>query len=412
MKNLLFLVLIFLTFVKTLNAQWEQCNNDLGSPAIYSFIVDSNRTYTGTDNGVFMTTDNGDSWTTKNNGLKSSTVLVVESLTINGNNIYAGTWSDGIFLSTDKGENWVRKSNGLPYIIDGYDTLFMVFINSILINNNNIFIGTNNGIYLSNDNGTNWIARNNGLVQFDTLHRDVNSMVVNENHIFAGTRYGVFMTSNNGDNWFPKNNGIDNLVVLSLVINGKNIYAGTEYGGIFLSTDNGDDWKYIGRKNTIIAAIIINGNYIITSGPGVYLSTDNGNNWTEKNSGLENLGTKPIIINDDYIFAGTNEGGIFRAKLSDLGITDVKENEQKNEGIIYPNPASDVFRLKFSAPFAAIVQINIFDLLGNKVLSQTEQCSEGTNEKQINCEMLPSGWYYVKININGIIKTMPLVIVK
>ena len=89
--------------------------------------------------------------------------------------------------------------------------------------------------------------------------------------------------------------------------------------------------------------------------------------------------------------------------------------EETENGIdlrVVPNPASDVFRLKFSSPSAASVQINIFDLLGNKVLSQTEQCSEGTNEKNINCESLPSGWYYVKINLNENVETMPLVLVR
>ena len=39
--------------------------------------------------------------------------------------------------------------------------------------------------------------------------------------------------------------------------------------------------------------------------------------------------------------------GIFRAKLSDLGITDVKEINQNIETIIYPNPASSSVSVKY-----------------------------------------------------------------
>jgi len=51
-------------------------------------------------------------------------------------------------------------------------------------------------------------------------------------------------------------------------------------------------------------------------------------------------------------------------------------------------------------------------LLGNCVLSQALQSTEGLNEKSLNCEKLPQGYYFVKININEIVVTVPLVIIK
>ena len=151
-------------------------------------------------------------------------------------------------------------------------------------------------------------------------------------------------------------------------------------------------------------------NYILAAGAGVVKSTDNGESWST--IGLENYAVDALLINGDYIFAGTGEHGIYRAKLSDLGITDVKETEQNNGIKIEPNPASDEFRLRFNAPFETTVQLSVFDLLGNSVLSQILQSTEGTNEKNINCEKLPQGYYYVKININENVETIPLVIIK
>ena len=55
---------------------------------------------------------------------------------------------------------------------------------------------------------------------------------------------------------YTKNKGlIENLTIFSLAINGNNIYSGT-VGGIFLSTNNGDNWKNIGLKDTVIDVII------------------------------------------------------------------------------------------------------------------------------------------------------------
>jgi photosystem II stability/assembly factor-like uncharacterized protein len=368
-----------------------------------------------------MTTDNGDNWVAKNKGIITimSPDTIISALTVNGNNIFAGTWIDGIFRSTDKGKNWVRKSNGIPFVVKmETDTGYNAIVNVIIMSDDTIYAGTSKGVYKSTNNGENWILKNNGLPQvvkntpIDTFIH-IESMAKSGNNIFAGTRRGVFMSTDNGDYWTAKNKSMENMAVYSLAVNGNNIYAGTEFGGVYLSTDNGDNWKKNDSLYTkSIASIIIKGNNIFVGGYGVYLSTDNGNSWTFKNSGLPSMAVGPLIINGDYIFAGIDNAGIYRAKLSDLGITDVKEQGQTNENKIYPNPASNEIRLKFHSPVETEVQISVFDLLGNKVLSRTEQATEAENEKTINCEKLPQGYYYVKININEIVQTIPLVIIK
>ncbi|TAL67838.1 MAG: T9SS type A sorting domain-containing protein [Bacteroidetes bacterium] len=411
----LFISLLLLLYINNtiLNAQWVRCKNGIESNLIYCFNVISENTYVGVDGGIYMTTNNGNNWITKNSGLELEFYPIqVTTIATNDKNIYAGTWDDGIYLSIDKGENWVRKSNGLPFWFWGLDTVFNVKVNIIITNGNYIFAGTDNGIYISTNKGDYWFPKNNGLPHLDTFNMPIYSMAISDNYLYAGTDSGVYMTTNNGDNWYEKNNGIENLRIHSLAIKGSNIYSGSEYGGMFISTIDGDNWKFIGFKNTIVNVLLISGNNIFASGSNLYLSTDNGISWIEKNSGLPNLGVTSLVINNEYIFAGIWDDGVYRAKLSDLGITDVKEPEQTNGIKIYPNPASDEFRLRFYAPTETTVQLSVFDLLGNKVLSRTEQAYEGTNEKNINCEQLPHGYYYVKININEIVETIPLVIIK
>jgi len=253
-----------------------------------------------------------------------------------------------------------------------------------------------------------WELCNNGL-----QGNEISSFNAEGINTYTDKTGGVILTTDNGDYWFTNNNRISNLRVRSSAMNVNNIFTGTEYEQVFLSSNNGVEWKTMGLKNSsTIPFMMIIGNNIYLGGNGVYLSTDNGNNWTEKNSGLIYLAEPCLIINGDYIYAGTNNGRVFRAKLSDLGITDVKDTYRRIEYTISPNPASNEFKLRFNSPQETIVQINILNNLGKEVYSRTEQASQGTNEKNINCEKLTSGYYYVKINTNGIVQTIPLVLVK
>ncbi|MGA2296961.1 MAG: T9SS type A sorting domain-containing protein [FCB group bacterium] len=418
MKKLLFLCLFYLLNFISLNAQWEPCNKGLRGGEINGFIIDGKNTYAAIDGGVFMTTDNGDTWIAKNNGLKGLNGFDILSIAISGNYIFAGTWYDGIFLSTDKGENWVQKSNGLPYWINhgGIDSIiYDEHINTITISGNNIFAGTGQGVFLSTNNGDNWIVKNNGIPTFDSIYNamDINSIVINGNNIFAGTRYGIFLSNDNGDNWIARNYGliVNDTVVYSIAINGINLYAGTWYG-LYLSTNNGGDWEKIGVvDSTIVNVLIVNKNYIIAGGHGLYLSKDNGNSWTAINLGLTYLSEITAIINSDYIFAGTNNSGIFRAKLSDI-ITGVKETNQNNESIIYPNPASSSVSVKYESSSYSKLQISIFDLLGNEVFNTSEDCNIGMNEKVIDCHSLVTGYYIIRLKQGERVEAKPVVIVR
>jgi len=68
--------------------------------------------------------------------------------------------------------------------------------------------------------------------------------------IYAGTNGGgVFKSTNGGDNWAAVINGLTNLNVQTLAIDRIDpdiIYAGTDAGSLFISTDGGANWSAIG----------------------------------------------------------------------------------------------------------------------------------------------------------------------
>jgi len=144
----------------------------------------------------------------------------------------------------------------------------------------------------------------------------------NSDDIFAGTLGGgLFRSTDNGNNWVSVNNGLIGTtynMVLALVINGSgDILAGTVLG-VFRSTDNGDSWIQInnGLTGNSVYALAINSNDDIFAGTwsGVFRSTDNGDNWVQITDALINVGIRDFVFNfSNDIFAGTVDGGVFRS---------------------------------------------------------------------------------------------------
>ena len=143
----------------------------------------------------------------------------------------------------------------------------------------------------------------------------VNTLVASGYNLFAGTHAGgIFKTTNDGNNWTTNNIGLSNLNVVSLAIIGLNIFAGTYGGGIFLSTNNGYGWIEVnnGLSNMYVNAIIASGaNIYAGTNIGVFMTSNNGASWSLLNNGLTNLSVLSFAITETCIYAGTFSSGIF-----------------------------------------------------------------------------------------------------
>jgi hypothetical protein len=66
----------------------------------------------------------------------------------------------------------------------------------------------------------------------------------------------------------------------------------------------------------------------------------------------------------------------------------------------YPNPFNPTTKVKFSMPAAGRVILNIYDLLGQKVIEvMNEDLTPGTHEVEINANNLSSGVYLYQLNV-------------
>ena len=99
--------------------------------------------------------------------------------------------------------------------------------------------------------------------------------------MYAGTtnQFGIFLSTNNGTNWKAINNGLDNPGdIYSFAVLDSNLFVGTYYGGIFLTTDNGTNWRAVnkGLMNTSVGALAVSDTILFAgTGDGVYRSTNN-----------------------------------------------------------------------------------------------------------------------------------------
>jgi hypothetical protein len=154
-----------------------------------------------------------------------------------------------------------------------------------------------------------------------------------------------------------KQTGLDSLIVSGLAVSGTSLFAVTlnggmgpsaDYaGGVFLSTNNGVSWNSVknGLPKDNMRALIVNGNYLYagTATSGVYLSTNNGTIWTSVNNGLTNRSINAFAVIGTNLFVGTENGGVFLSTNNGTNWASVSTGFSNSD--VYALAATDSFIL-------------------------------------------------------------------
>ena len=280
-------------------------------------------------------------WVQMSNGM--GTNKNVWSLAASGDNIFAGT-NFGVYISTNNGESWSLTS------------LNNQWGSALLINGNNIYAGTNQGVFNSTNSGQNWM-------QIGISNRTVWALTIHGNNIFAGTDFGhgVYRSTNNGLNWTQTSLGDTNFIY-SLVMSGNNVFAGDGISNsVFTSSDTGNTWTQIPLGATpteVVLCLAVNGNYMFagTNNGGVFRSSNSGFNWTQ--TSLNNGGITSFTIKDNYIFAGdfhygevylsSNNGTSWILKNQGLGSQNEVHSLTTTSQYIFAGTDSSVWRRSFT----------------------------------------------------------------
>ena len=80
----------------------------------------------------------------------------------------------------------------------------------------------------------------------------------------------------------------------------------------------------------------------------------------------------------------------------------VSENALDQRLRVFPNPTEGVLNVQFDAPMAGKAQIEVFNVLGERVFGATRATAAGTQRETIDMSAFNSGIYFVNITADGV----------
>lgn len=124
-------------------------------------------------------------------------------------------------------------------------------------------------------------------------------------------------------------------------------------------------------------------------------------------------GTDHKIFFNKFNSDADDPGGIEYAIFSALTPTSVDDDLMKNPVVeLYPNPSSNVINLDYTMNIPNIVTLEIHDVVGKKVFTETKVAHSGKNSREINIDNLLNGTYFIVLKSNDFTKTLRFNITK
>jgi photosystem II stability/assembly factor-like uncharacterized protein len=316
-----------------------------------------------------------------------------------GDTIYVSA-NRSVFRTGDLGEYWERLLQ-----------LERNVVSLARLQSGQIFAGFGGGIMRSLDNGLTWDT---------SLALNQNSFInailpVSENEIYAGgTGYtsfdaGVFVSSDLGETWDYI--GLVGYNIQALGYNGDHeLFAGCYYDGLLKTVDSGMTWETVfPHRDVLSIAIDFDemylgcGNQSYFNG-GIFYSSDNGVTWEDHTYNLTNKDITDVAITDDQYFYSLSRyeavvlGPPFNRSVNPVFISD-KNSPRYLDINIFPNPASDLLHISIPSVYVTNGKLNflIYDQTGHVVKSDTTFISPDSKTFNINIINLIPGIYYLKI---------------
>ena len=322
--------------------------------------------------GIQYSIDNGFSWKTYSESLYSQYSKNGRIYKYNSIVIAISQYNTGFRISTDYGKTWRPETTG---------TLSNdPFIGKFLFLDDKIIMTSSLGMKYSYDNGDSW-----QFYESSNLDSNVSSNLIIRDYdsIYISTSLGLMKSTDNADNWEL----ISDVSLLGEYIGLLDRLEGVLYSyvygkGIYQSKDEGKSWEILTTKpldylfsNNLK---IVNGYFVFSVADGVIVSSDKGNTWEEyfleRNENEDPIIFNDIEISEDYLIAAT-QIGIYRAKLSDLGIVKSSVESEIERNYLYtyppyPNPAKSEVKVLFywdiNLPMTTD-DISIYDITGKKI---------------------------------------------
>ena len=172
----------------------------------------------------------------------------IQCLEIVGTTFYIGTGKDGVFQWEKDSDPWTTNLG-----------LKGRFITALSVNGENIYAGTGSGeIYRSENAGKSWQLINST----DMAGSSVSGLKWIGSTLYASAwGKGVIRSVNGGDSWTPINDGLDDRAVLTMTTVGTKLYVGTYSKGVFQWMADKRWWEPMGslHLHQILSLAVLDG---------------------------------------------------------------------------------------------------------------------------------------------------------
>ena len=356
------------------------------------------------------------------------------------NLFFVETQNGGISMTTDGGFSYdfvaalpdsPRKNWDMPYLISKHDPsklytgTYRAFKGTINLSFNNVFWDT-----ISQDL-TKGVLTEPRYHVVSTLHE---SPIVPGLLYYGSSDGRVTRTDNDGGNWTDISAGLPDRYVTDIKTSpsfADYVYvthSGYKWGEyiprVHRSTDRGATWEDISGD---LPDLAINDVYIhpmhqdsiifVGTDGGVYGTVDAGQTWERVGNDMPFVPVYDLELNlwQNTLVAGTHARSIMTWPLDSLVLPEVEDTTvaaidlpvSGRELLIYPSPAVTTSWVEFDATTGRY-RLSVADGSGRTLLSQNGE-AQGRTKVELNLAGLPSGWYAVKLEIDGKVKSGKLV---
>jgi hypothetical protein len=339
---------------------------------------------------------------------------------LQGKTINAGLSSFPINNGITESGPWIT-----PVIMDPFDPTIL-------------YTASNAKIYKTTNGGQNWTsAANISNCKILAIDR------INHEYIYAsvwnyGSGNNVFWRSTDGGiNWEQGTSPGWRVTDIEASPTKEGVLYATQnaFDGnprVYKSLDYGDSWTNITNNLPPVGtnAITINPynteHLYLATDLGVYVSINDGHEWIEYNNNLPNVFTFDIHFHpaDTTVRAGTFGRGYWKAKAVVASITSVTDEKiisipadfVLNQN--YPNPFNPRTSISFELKYAGNVTGKIFNQSGQEIIELFSEYREaGTHiahwdGDNANGLKVSSGTYYYRLTVDGISRTMKMLLIK
>lgn len=372
---------------------WEEFSSGMRAHCYDVFFIDAMKGIIVGSNFeeavVYFTNDGGYNWESGIiDTVSITTYLRALVYSPNGKAWAVGWWN--MLSSNDHGATWQEVDNG--FIEFAYNDIDLYQDKYLWAG------GTYGHLIRSDDHGATWedislpFEDHINIIEFcDSLH----GLLTVKETLKSGYTH-LYSTNNGGESWQQLLHPGDISPIWDISYPDKNtIFLSVHEAGIIKSSDGGETWEILGEVAGVHPRylkfdVALTG-IVALSDCMVAHTNDGGDSWDIDLSLETRYGLYPTYFHDRGHGWLVGDDGLIMKYMNPLvRIPEESANPQyDNVPWIYPNPASDMLRIRQNEP---IHQIQVYDANGSVVMSE-----RGRNISILNIEALPPGVYFVKL---------------